>query len=468
MPRPPRGPTCPARGLWHLSGIMSTRDASTDDVPPLDLPRPVGETPETSRAWLEVDLAALQHNARAIARLSGLPIIPMIKADAYGLGISPVVRALQPLRPAGWGVATVAEGVAARDAGAEGPIQVFSPVTVQDLARGLQAGLRMTVPCAEALEALPTGAEGEVEVEIDTGMGRAGLPWDGQDQWMQRLLVALGERPALRWTGIFTHLHSADDPEILVARASVDEQLTRFEGVLEAVHRASGGSDAVSAQPSPERALSRGRGPVHGGPGSAGFRIHVANSAAALRLGSRLRRFDAVRPGIGLYGGAMGAPMGLKPVASVRARVVRVARVEAGSTAGYAATYTAQGRETWGTLAIGYGDGLPRSLSNRGAALVHGERVPIVGRISMDMTVVDMSMIHERGEGEVRPGDVATLLGGEPFGGEVTAPSDDTGVAPPVITLEELARKAGTIDYEILTGWTGRLPRIYHGGEADS
>jgi alanine racemase len=151
-----------------------------------------------------------------------------------------------------------------------------------------------------------------------------------------------------------------------------------------------------------------------------------------------------VRAGIYLYGGdpaeAAGEYEPPAPVVSVRARVVLVRDVPAGATCGYGATHTAAAPARWATLAIGYGDGLPRALGNRGQALVRGRRVPIIGRISMDLTVVDITGL----EG-VAPGEVATLLGRD---------GDEA------ITVEELAALADTISYEILTGFTPRLPRV--------
>ncbi len=397
-------------------------------------PPRVGADPDRARAWVEVDLEALVHNARTVARLTGTGLLPMVKADAYGLGVVPVVRALGLLDPVGWGVATVSEGIEVREAGGAGPVQVFAPVTPSELRRGLASNLRMTLPTLEALRALPLEVEGEVEVEVDTGMGRAGFAWEAPQGWIDPLFEALAQRPGLRWTGVFTHLHSSDDPDLLRARASAETQLARFDEVVEALLQRSG--------------------EVPGGPSKEGFRVHVANSGAALRLAHHLRGFDAVRPGIALYGGSIGMPYGLRPVASVRARLVRVVEVPPGTTAGYSSTYTARDREWWGTLAIGYGDGLPRSLSNRGRALLHGRKVGIIGRISMDMTVVNLSeLVREEGAAP-EPGAVATLLGTDPFAQEAGRPAETLGV-------EEVARQAGTIDYEILVGWTSRLPRVY-------
>jgi alanine racemase len=220
--------------------------------------------------------------------------------------------------------------------------------------------------------------------------------------------VRLGEAgDEVRWTGLFTHFHSADE----VGGPGMEAQFTRFRDVVD-----------------------RLRPP-------AGVRVHAGNSAAALRWGRR-RPLGAVRAGIHLYGG--GAGPDLPPpdaVVSVRARISRVVDVAPGTTCGYGATYRAQERERWATLPLGYADGLPRAAVPGAVVLVGGRRVPLVGRVSMDMSVANIS-----GLDGVRPGDVATLLGGDGSDG---------------IPLEELAERAGTISYEILTGLGRRLPRIW-------
>lgn len=347
----------------------------------------------------------------------------MVKANAYGLGIAGAVRTLRgaaPGEPAmGWGVATVDEGLRLRELGVTEPIRIFSPVPPGDLSRAWRGGLHPSLSDLSCLDGLPSDLSGSFDVEVDTGMGRSGFEAREVSRWAPALLKR-GAAPGLCWAGVFTHLHSADDPDLGAALASVEEQLRRFRVVLAEVDRL---GDAA---------------------GHPRLQRHVANSAGALRFADRLASLDAVRPGIALYGGSVGAELGMRDVVAVRARVTRVTSVPGGTTLGYASTYRSTGPERWATLGIGYGDGLPRALSNRGAALLAGRRVPIIGRISMDMTVVDVSDVAE-----VRPGDVATLVGSD--GSEE-------------IALAEVAEHAGTIDYEILTGWTPRLPRIWLDG----
>jgi alanine racemase len=346
----------------------------------------------------------------------------MVKADAYGLGVEPVIRALADVPaqggPWGFGVATVAEGEALRRMGWAGRVLVSAPVPPGELRRAGEANLTLSISALETLAAwgevaLRLRRELRFHLEVDTGMGRAGLPWLRAEEWAPE--VARLAHGRLRWEGCFTHFHSADEPDL----APTDEQWWRFQQALE----------RLPAADEPRV-------------------VHVANSAATLRragFGCPL-----VRPGIYLYGGACGPGTEPEPVVSVRARLVLARQVEPGSTVGYGATYRARGSERWGTAAIGYGDGLPRALAGGGGeALVRGRRVPIIGRISMDMTTLDLSSVPD-----AELGDVVTFLG---------ADGDEE------IRVDEVARRCGTISYEILTGLTPRLPRVHlEGEEADA
>jgi alanine racemase len=256
------------------------------------------------------------------------------------------------------------------------------------------------------------GDRAPFHLEIDTGMGRAGFDWRETSAWGERVRSAIARGAVC--AGVFTHFHGADAAESNAATT----QWQRFR-------------DALAQLPLSTEDLL----------------IHACNSAAALRWPEYA--LDAVRPGIFLYGGHPVPEVPgeerfrPEPVASVHARVVLVRDVPPGSTVGYGATHAARGWERWATLAIGYGDGLPRALGNVGAALVQGRRARIVGRISMDMTVVDVTGISG-----VTAGDVATFIGSD---GEEE------------ILVDEVAAQAGTISYEILTGLTPRLRRAERG-----
>jgi alanine racemase len=367
--------------------------------------------PAEARAWIEVSLEAIRANYRKVRRAAGAgpAIIPMVKADGYGVGAERVARTLEPLAPMAYGVATVDEGLALRRMGLVRPIVVFSPIPSGDEARAAAGALTATISDLDSLARwADAGLAVDFHVEIDTGMGRAGFDWRETGTWADAVRSKV--RPDVRWTGVFTHFHSADvaDP------APSETQWRRFQ-------------DALIQLPVSREDLV----------------VHAANSAAALRWPGY--GGDAVRPGIFLYGGRAVDPdvpgvEAPEPVVSVRARIVRVRDVPPGTTTGYGATYVSRAWQRWATLSIGYGDGLRRSLAGRGGALVGGARVPIIGRISMDMTVVDISAVPESGVGSM-----ATVLGRD--GSEE-------------ITLDEVAECAGTISYEILTGLSGRLPRL--------
>ena len=367
------------------------------------------------RAWVEIDTRALRQNYDRIRASVGrnVAIIPMVKADAYGLGAQRVVQTLAALDPYAFGVAAAEEGRALRAAGVERPIIVFTPLTAEALHVAAQHRLTPAISDVVMLDYWTEIASGApFHVEIDTGMGRAGFDWRETPAWSERLRAAVAK--GAQCTGVFTHFHGADAADGTAAAA----QWQRFR-------------DALAQFP-----LSREN-----------LLVHACNSASALRWPEYA--LDAVRPGIFLYGGhpapgvADEARYRPQPVASVHARVVLVRDVPPGSTVGYGATHAARGWERWATLAIGYGDGLPRALGNVGTALVRGRRARIVGRISMDMTVVDVT-----GVAGVTVGDTATFIGSD---GEEE------------ILVDEVAAQAGTISYEILTGLTPRLRRAERG-----
>jgi alanine racemase len=367
-----------------------------------------------ARAWIQVRAGALRRNFARIreAVAPDVRILPMVKANAYGLGMREVVHQLEPLAPWGFGVATVEEGRALRDLGVTRPIVVCSPTPEAALDVAVRNDLQLSISSLRALnrlseEARRAGGIASYHVDVDTGMGRSGFDWRDVEGWMPEVSRP---DPSLRWVGVITHMHSADE-----GAATIHEQWRRLEEVLEHVE-----------QP-PD-----------------GLMIHALNSAGIFRTPSYARA--VVRPGIFLYGGTVGAGQPTpEPVASIHARVVHTRDARPGTTLGYGATYTASATERWATLSIGYGDGLPRALGNRGQAIVGGVRVPIIGRISMDVTVVDIT-----GVPSVDVGTVATLMG----------PDGDEG-----ITVDEIAEQAGTISYEVLTGLTARLPRVWSGCE---
>lgn len=350
------------------------------------------------RAWVEVDVDALVDNARTVARAAGTRLLPVVKANAYGVGAVAVSRALEQLDPWGYGVATIEEGAELRTAGITRPILVFMPTRAQLFNEYDRFHLTPALGDAGSILEWTTRGERPFHVEIDTGMGRAGVRWDEIDE-----LDAAIDAPSFE--GCYTHFHSADRND-----GSAELQLERF---LEAVGR-------LPRKP----AL-----------------LHVANSAAALR-GARFA-FDLVRPGIFLYGGSPGEELPQpRPVVSVRARVLSLRRVRKGESVSYDASWRAPRDTVVATLGIGYADGIRRSVGVSGTSqvLLRGKRCPIVGVVQMDMALVETGTI------EVQVGDVATLVGEE---------------AKQAITLGEFATWSSELPHEFLTGLGPRLPRVY-------
>ncbi|MER3400429.1 MAG: alanine racemase [Thermoflexus sp.] len=364
--------------------------------------------------WAEVDLDAIAANVRAMKRWVGDPVevIAVVKADAYGHGAAPVARAALQAGAARLAVHRLAEGVALRQAGIEAPILILAPLLPEEAPAVLRWQLTPTVSLPEAAEALDgiaraAGQVVPVHLEVDTGMGRAGL----RPEEAVPLARALQGMVGLRLEGLYTHFATADEPDPSFVRA----QLRRFEEVLAALT-------------------------------AAGIRIplrHVCNSAAAMRFPEA--HFEAVRPGLALYGMrpslAWEPPFPLRPALSWKSRILRVWTLRPGESVGYGRTFVAPREMRAALVAVGYGDGYLRSLSNRGAVLIRRRRAPVLGRVSMDQIVVDVTGIPG-----VTVGEEVVLIGAQ--GGAV-------------ITAEEVAAWAGTINYEITTRISARVPRLY-------
>jgi alanine racemase len=353
------------------------------------------------RAWVEVDLGALVRNARALERRARNRLLPMIKADAYGLGALPVARALEALDPVGYGVSSIAEGSELRRGGITRPILIFTPTLEADLERLLAAGLTPTLASPEGITAWRALGGGDWHLAIDTGMHRAGVPWNAVGSLMDALRAA----PPV---GAFTHFHSAE-----LDNGTLEAQEGRFRAAL----------DALPARP---RIL------------------HTENSAAIVRRSPS--PWDWVRPGVFLYGVGSGPRAAIQPetVAHLHAQLIEVRDVAAGEGVSYDATWTAQAARRVATVSVGYADGYRRQLGNVGRAIVGGSVVPVVGVVTMDMLMVDVTGI------ECAIGDRVTLLGRS---------------GTHVISAESAAEAADLSPYELLTGLRQRLVRTYVGAE---
>ncbi len=325
--------------------------------------------PLPARAWLDVSIAALRQNAAELQRQTGLPLIPMVKANAYGVGVAGVVGALEPLEPVAYGVASIGEGEQLRELGIVRPVIVFTPVLAEEYQRAAAADLTLTLGDVDAIAAWAR-TEKPYHLSIDTGMNRAGAAW--RDITALRDVVRKSPPAAA-----FTHFHSAESDT-----ASAQAQVVRF-------------LDAIA---------------------SLGVEIpllHVDNSAAAARGVSGRGRWGAIRPGVFLYGVGRGLGLDARHVVSLRARIVDIRWVEPGDTVSYGAMYSAKRRERIATASVGYGDGYPRALSDRATAMLHSSRIPQRGLVTMDMTMFDVTDVP------CNVGDVITLIGGD-CGAELT------------------------------------------------
>ena len=363
-----------------------------------------------ARTWAEIDLSALEHNYRMLertARPAGL--MGMVKADAYGHGALPVAWKLQALGAAMLGVACLAEADELRAGGVSLPILCLGETPPELAPRLLELRVTQTVgdmDCARALSAAAVKAGGvlEIHLKVDTGMGRLGFVWcEGREEAALADMLAVCALPGLRVKGIFTHFSDADgSPEF------TQLQLDRFRRAVEALE---------------------GRG--------IRFEIcHCAASAAVLHY--PCTRLDLTRPGIALYGYSPfdGEEGGLRPVMTVKSRVAAVRKLPAGAFVSYGRTARLERDSRIAVVPIGYGDGYPRCLSNRAVMRVAGAECPVVGRICMDMCMVDVT-----GVPGVKAGDTAVVCDGPLF--------------------RHNAALADTIVYELLTGLSPRVPRIY-------
>ncbi len=363
-----------------------------------------------------IHLDRLSHNVELLQGLVGSrPMWPAIKANAYGHGAGIVARHLIDLGYSTFCVAHVAEAAALLGAGLEAKFVILSAILPEQAEEAVALGLEPVVANREALEALDrearkAGTTISVHVKIDTGMARIGVAPGEAGEYLRHCRALSG----VRVKGLMSHFARADEEDKKDAMA----QIARFRTVAEA---------------------AREHGPLI---------RHMANSAAILDLPDSY--FDAVRPGISIYGIAPSPAMAnpalrqLRPVLDWTTRIVFLKEVAPGTGLGYGHTFRTERASLIATLPIGYGDGFPRNLSNKGVILLGGMRCPIVGRVSMDQSLVDVSALR----GRVALGDEGVIIGRQ--GSEE-------------ITAVDIAERLGTIDYEILTRIGARVPRVASG-----
>jgi alanine racemase len=359
--------------------------------------------------WAEIDVRAFERNVEAIsARLpEGARLAAVVKANAYGHGAVELAKRCRPESVAMLVTALLEEALEMRSAGITLPLLVLGALSEAQVRTAVDEEILVGIPGPEALaNAARVAREREVRVhlKLDSGMGRMGIV----EEELADVVALLRATPRLRVEGIYTHFASAGDPRDPLT----ENQLARFEAMLAALREA--GIDA----------------PLH----------HTSNSAATMR--GLVRPGDIARVGLSLYGAEpldVGTSV-FEPVMRWRTAIVRLKHLPAGHAVGYGATFHTTRPSRIATLPVGYADGYNRLFSNRGEVLLRGKRVPVVGRVSMDLVTIDVTDV------EAEVGDEVVLLGDG-------------------ITVEELASKLDTISWEVLCGVSARVPRVYVDGD---
>jgi len=366
------------------------------------------------RAWVEIDLDALSHNIADIRSKtpSNCEIMAIVKANAYGHGIEKVVQRMTKDGVNAFGVATINEGIKVRQNVPLGEILVFGRAHFEDVGLLSRFNLsQLVVDGAHAKMLNDSGYKLNVHIGIDTGMHRLGLEPSNFEE-----IENVFKHQNLKVKGLVTHFASADsfDEDDI---SFTHTQIKRFYTVVSKLK---------------EKGYDVGK-------------IHAQSSYGVYNYPEL--QCDYIRPGIMLYGihsqtDDTKVKTDLRPVLSLRANIAQVKWIDAGESVSYSRTFTSEKPTKIATVCIGYADGVPRQLSGRGAnAIVHGQKVPIVGRICMDMLMLDVTSVEH-----VQAGDTITLIGKD---GEHE------------IRCEEVAEIAGTITNDVLTGLASRLPRIY-------
>ena len=368
------------------------------------------------RCWAEIDLAVLERNLRLIR--ASLPAhiryVAVVKADAYGHGLQQVAGRLMHAGAELFAVANITEASQLRELGPGWPILLLSPLLPDEVRFAAEYDVAVTVSTEEEVARLDQAGEIagrplQVHLKIDTGMGRLGV-WHEEAPALVTQIVAARH---VNLAGIFTHFASPDDDPAFTA-----EQRRRFLGALSA---------SGLALPPP------------------GFFVHADNSAGLESMPGE-SPFNAVRIGLLQFGvlphpGSFLAQVRTEPVFSFRTRVGIVKRLPAGNTVSYGRTHRLARDTRIAVLCAGYGDGIPRAVSNRASVLIGGVRCPVLGRVTMDQTIVDVT-----DAGNVASGDEAVIIGRQ---------------AGAEITVGEFSRWADTIPWETLCSVTKRVPRIY-------
>jgi alanine racemase len=366
--------------------------------------------------WVEIDLDALAHNISEVrSRIgAGQRMLLVVKADAYGHGAVEVSRAAVAAGVDMLGVATLQEGIELRQAGIAAQVLILSPPMENETRDIIEYDLACSVPSLGIARALSRvcvdrGKTGSVHVEVDTGMGRSGV---GLDEALP-FVTAVGKLPSLSLDGIYTHFPASDDDA-----GFTRQQVSQFVRLLARLDRK---GIAVPLR-------------------------HAANSGAVLGVEESFASpLNMVRPGIMVYGlspsGMSPGDAELVPVMTFKSRIAQIRELPEGHPVSYGMTFRTPGPMRVAVIPVGYGHGYSWRLSNAGEVLVRGRRAPIVGRVTMDVTLVDVD-----GLSDARVGDEVVLFGRQEDG---------------EITVDEVAARVGTINYEIICGIGKRVTRAY-------
>jgi alanine racemase len=376
-----------------------------------------------SRVWAEIDLSAVRHNARYVSSVVGrhVGILAVVKADAYGHGAVPVAYAALKAGCCALGVGDSSEALELRDRGILAPIVILGAIIEEEVPRVVENEIEVTIHSKDLLPLLERESARQekhlgIHLKIDSGMHRLGISPQGAVEVGE----AVRDCPHLKLRGISTHLSTVASGNLSYAR----EQLERFRSTVESLRRR-GLIDIETVS------------------------IHAGNSAGIFTLPEG--RFDMVRTGIALYGSLPATLAGvrphLRPVLSLKTRIAALKQIPAGSLVGYDQKHRCSDATLIATCPIGYSDGYPYQLTNRGVVAVRGTRAPVVGTVTMDYITVDVTRVPE-----VRVGDPVTVIGRD-------------GAA--LITLEEVAELAGTIPYELTCRLGRRVKKVYLDGEAE-
>lgn len=382
---------------------------------------------DASLVTAEIDLKAIAHNIKELRRITNekAKLMAVVKANAYGHGAIEIANCALQNGAEILGVARIEEGIQIRNAGIQTPILIFGYTLPEQAASLMEYDLIHSVHTSLAAQDLSKavaslGKKLKIHLKVDTGMGRLGLlPQDYKSKNPDAIsadtieeTLAIAGLEGLELEGIYTHFATADSAD----KSYAEDQLNLFMNYLKRLRKA-------GLEPSVR---------------------HAANSAALIDMPQS--HLDMVRPGIAIYGlnpsdEIINRQVTLKPAMALKSKIIQLKEVPAGFTVSYGITYKTQKPTTIATVPVGYADGLNRLLSSRGQMLVHGRRAPIIGRVCMDLTMLDVGHIDR-----IQMGDEVVI-----FGRQRNA----------FLTVDEMASLLNTINYEIVTGITARVPRVY-------